>query len=161
MLRGPIFLAAAIERGLGAILSAVLGECVFCMVTAGFYGAIVQSLRNARPEWLTVLFVTALLPGLFQVSEFLLHRVGGTPHLRIAEAVSICVSGISALFNWYAMRRGALLVGGEGASFGTDLRRLPRLLIAFPMALPRWLRERRNRPVGSLRNPIHTNPGGC
>ena len=61
----------------------------------------------------------------------------GTPHLRIAEIVSLFVSAISALFNWYAMRRGTLLVGGEGGSFGGDLRRLPRLLFGFLASLPR------------------------
>jgi hypothetical protein len=149
ILRGPIFLAVAVRRGLAATVSAVLTECVFCAFTAGFYGAIVQNLRDAEPEWLTILFVTVILPGIFQALEYALHRFRGTPHLRIAEIVSIFVSGLSALFNWYAMRRGALLVGGEGKSFGSDLRRLPGLILRFLTALPAWLRERGRRSTDS------------
>lgn len=142
VLRGPIFLAASVRRGPFAALSAVVTECIFCMVTAGFYGAIVQSLREAEPEWLTVLFVAVVVPAVFQVLEYVLHRFRGTPHLRIAEIVSVLMGGISAFFNWYAMRRGALLVGGEGGSFGGDLRRLPRLIVSFLAALPRSIARR-------------------
>lgn len=142
ILRVPIFLAAAIQRGFVTSVSTVLTECLFCVTTAGFYGAIVQNLRDAEPEWLALLFLTVVLPGIFQIFEFLLHRLRGTPHLRAAEAVSLVASGISALFNWYAMRRGALLVGGEGDRFAVDLRRLPRLLISFMVAPVAWLRHR-------------------
>jgi len=147
ILRAPIFLAATIRRGFAATFSAVLTECVFCMVTAGFYGAFVQSLRDAEPEWLTILFLTVVMPGVFQVLEFLMHRARGTPHLRIAEMASILVSGISALFNWYAMRRGALLVGGEGGSFASDLRRLPGLLVKFVATVPGWLKRGKTESI--------------
>lgn len=126
------------------MLSAVLTESLFCIITAGFYGAIIQSLRDAQPQWLTILFLTAVLPAIFQVFEFSLHWIRGTPHLRLAEIVSLVVSAISSLFNWYAMRRGALLVGGEGGTFGSDLRRLPGLLLAFFTTLPhRFTRRQR------------------
>jgi hypothetical protein len=143
LLRGPIFLVATIRRGFAVTFATVLTECVYCMLTAGFYGAFVQSLRDAEPEWLTILFLTVAMPAAFQVLEFLMHLYRGTPHLRIAEMVSILVSGISALFNWYAMRRGALLVCGEGGSFGSDLRRLPGLLLRFVAVLPHWFLEQR------------------
>ena len=142
MLRGPIFLAAAARQGWQGSLSALLAESVFCAATAGFYGGIVQFLRDAEPEWLTMLFLTTVLPAAFQVLEYALHRMRGTPHLRLAEIVSLVVSAISALFNYYAMRRGALLVGGEGGSFGSDLKSLPRLLLGFLAALPRRIVRR-------------------
>ena len=144
ILRGPIFLGVTIRRGLGVTFETLLVECVFCMSTAGFYGAFVQTLRDAEPEWLTILFLTLVLPGAFQVLEFLMHQYRGTPHLVIAEMISVVASGISALVNWYAMRRGALLVGGEGGSFGSDLRRLPVLLLKFVAALPSWIKEQRS-----------------
>ena len=140
ILRGPIFLAASFRRGFGAEVSALVTESIFCAATAGFYGAIVQSLRLAQPQWLTLLFLTVVLPAIFQALEYLLHLSRGTPHLRLAEFVSIFVSGASALFNWYAMRRNTLLVGAERTSFKSDLGRLPRLLLGFMTALPRrWL----------------------
>jgi hypothetical protein len=145
LLRAPIFAAATIRHGFAATISAVLTECVFCAVSAGFYGALVQNLRDAEPEWLTVLFLAVVVPAVFQVLEFLLHWFRGTPHLQVAAIASLFVSGISSLFNWYAMRRGALLVGGEGRSFGSDLRRLPRLFVGFFAAVSKWFSRRENR----------------
>lgn len=137
ILRAPIFLGVTIRRGFLVSASAILVECLYCALTAGFYGAFVQTLRDAEPEWLTLVFITVIVPAVFQVFEYLLHRFHGTPHLKLAEFISIGASAISALFNWYAMRRGALLVGGEGGSFASDLRRLPRLILSFVISGPR------------------------
>jgi hypothetical protein len=137
VLRGPIFFIAAVRHGWEAALAALFTESIFCVLSAGFYGAVVQTLKDAEPQWLTGLFLTVVMPVIFQVLEYLLHWFRGTPHLRIAEIVSLVVSAVSALFNWYAMRRGTLLVGPEGGGFGGDLRRLPRLLFGFLAILPR------------------------
>lgn len=137
ILRGPIFFVAAIQRGWRAAIAALFTESIFCLVSAGFYGAVVQILKDAEPQWLTGIFLTLVMPITFQVLEYLLHWFRGTPHLHIAGIVSLVVSGLSALFNWYAMRRGALLVGREAGGFGGDLRRLPRLLLGFLAVLPR------------------------
>jgi hypothetical protein len=137
ILRGPIFLAAGLRQGWRAGFAALLTESIFCAASAGFYGAIVQNLKDGEPQWLTGVFLAGVLPVIFQVLEYLLHWFRGTPRLRIAEMVSLIVSALSAFFNWYVMRRGTLLVGGEGGSFGGDLRRLPRLLYGFLSALPR------------------------
>jgi hypothetical protein len=136
ILRGPIFFAAAVRQGWQAAMAALLTESVFCVLSAGFYGAAVQILKDAEPQWLTGIFLTVVMPVIFQVLEYVLHWFRGTPHLRIAEIVSLVVSGLSALFNWYAMRRGTLLVGREAGGFGGDLRRLPRLLFGFLAVLP-------------------------
>lgn len=141
ILRGPIFLVATFHRGWRSAVAALLTESIFCVLTAGFYGAIVQSLRDARPEWLTAVFLTVVMPAIFQVLEYWLHLSRGTPHLIPAEIISVAVSAISALFNWYAMRRGTLLVGAEGKAFGSDLRRLPRLILGFLTVLPGKLLE--------------------
>lgn len=136
ILRGPIFLVAGLRHGWEGALAALLTESIFCVVSAGFYGAIVQSLKDAEPPWLTAVFLVGVIPVTFQVLEYVLHWFRGTPHLRVAEIVSLVVSALSSLFNLYAMRRGTLLVGGEGASFGGDLRRLPLLLLRFLAFLP-------------------------
>jgi hypothetical protein len=139
VLRVPIFIAASIRRGLKAMLAAVLVESFFCAVTAGFYGSLIQALRNAQPLWLTAVFLVVMVPGVFQVFEAYLHWSRGTPHWRVAEGVSVVVSAISSLFNWYAMRRGTFLVGQEGKRFGSDLRRFPMLLLSFFILLPKLL----------------------
>jgi len=142
MLRGPIFLATSVHRGWRSAVAALLTESAFCVLTAGFYGAMVQALRNAEPKWLTAFFLTVALPALFQALEYWLHWFRGTPHLRPAEITSVGIGAISALFNWYAMRRGTLLVGAEGRAFTSDLGRLPGLILGFLAVLPRKLFER-------------------
>lgn len=140
ILRVPIFLAASFRGGLAAAASAVLTESAFCAAAAGFYGSIAQLFRLAQPQWLSLLLITVILPALFQALEYVLHWMRGTPHLRLAELISACVSATSALFNWYIMRRDTLLVGQEGGRFATDLARLPGLLLSFITALPRrWI----------------------
>ena len=139
ILRGPVFFAAAIRQGWAGVVGALGTEAAFCAISAGFYGVLVQSLKDAEPQWLTAMALAFVIPALFQSIEYALHWFRGTPHLRIAEIVSVVISGLSALFNWYAMRRGALLVGGEGASFGSDLGRLPRLIVGFLTVLPSQL----------------------
>src|SRR6516165_28158 len=73
ILRGPIFLVASFRQGFTGVVLTLGTELFFCAVTAGFYGAIVQSFRLAQPQWLTLLFITAILPGMLQGFEFLLH----------------------------------------------------------------------------------------
>jgi len=142
ILRGPIFIGVTIHRGFAATISALLTESLVCAATAGFYGALVQRLRDADPLWLTGVFLAFVVPTFFQTLEWLFHSIRGTPHLRVAEFISIGVSVVSSLFNWYAMRHGVLLVGGEGRSFGSDVRRLPKLLLDF------------------VQVPLHTKHGG-
>ncbi len=137
VLRGPIFFLAAVRQGWQAAIAALFTETIFCALSAGFYGAVVQILKDAEPQWLTGVFLTVVIPVIFQALEYLLHWFQGTPHLHIAAIVSLVVSAVSALFNWYAMRRGTLLIGREGGGFGGDLRRLPRLLFGFLAVLPR------------------------
>jgi len=149
ILRGPIFLGVTIRRGFFASLSALITECVVCAATAGFYGALVQNLRDANPLWMTAVFLVFIVPAFFQVIEYLLHLAHGTPHLRVAEIISVGVSAVSSLFNWYAMRRGALLVGGEGETFGADVHRLPRLIYDFFAIVPRKIAGRGRRGVDS------------
>jgi hypothetical protein len=143
VLRGPIFLAVTVRHGFATTLSAVLAECFVCAVTAGFYGALVQRFRDAKPLWLTGIFLVVVVPAIFQAVEFLVHLIHGTPHLRLAEIISLVVSAGSSLFNWFAMRRGALLVGREGHSFGSDMRQVPKLVVDF-VALP-WQAARNSR----------------
>jgi len=142
MLRVPVFALAAARRGLGAILLATLIEAAVCGFNAGCYAAVVQGLRDRKPVWLTALFISVILPAIGQVIEYQVHVWRGTPHAIPAVIVSTVLAALSSLFNWYAMKRGTLLVGGEGNSFSTDLRRIPLLLYRFLLLGPRWLLRR-------------------
>ena len=142
MLRVPVFAVAASRRGLEAVAAAVLTEAVVCGFNAGCYAAAVQAIRNRKPLWLTALMIAVGLPLLGQVIEYQAHAWRGTPHRIPAVIVSAVLSALSSLFNWYAMRRGALLVGNEGRSFSNDLRQIPSLLGHFLMLGPRWVLRR-------------------
>lgn len=141
--RAPIFLLSGLRGGWRGALSAMLVESAFRAVTSGFYGAATQALRRFQPEWLALVLILVVLPGVVQVLEALLHWLRGTPNLTAGLGISLLVTAISCLFNFYAMRRGALLTGGEGQSFGRDLARIPRLIGGFiaagPVALWRLL----------------------
>jgi hypothetical protein len=48
---------------------------------------------------------------------------------------------VSTLFNFYAMRRGALAVGRDTPSMLDDLRAMPRLITGFLAAVPLGIRR--------------------
>lgn len=141
--RAPIFFFTSLRGGLTGALSAMLIESLFRTVTSGFYGAATQALRRFQPEWLAFTLILVVLPGLVQLLEAAMHWLRGTHNLKAGLWVSLTVTAISSLFNFYAMRRGTLLTGGEGQSFGRDLKRIPLLIGGFlaagPVALWRLL----------------------
>jgi hypothetical protein len=131
--RGTLFFITNISAGLTAALSAMSIESAFYISTAGFYGAITQAFRKAQPPWA----VMVLQPTLNHSLEFTLHWIGGTEKLARSVTASICFSLLSAVFNLFAMRRGALIVGEGRQSLIADLRRMPLIIFEFITAIPR------------------------
>ncbi len=121
---------------------AALMESIFCALGVGIYNALVQILKDATPQWLTVTLLTVVFPGILQAVEYILHGLRGTPHLHAAAAISLCVGAMATLFNWFAMRRGVMLVGEESGGLWSDLRRMPIVFFNFVAALPRWIAQR-------------------
>jgi hypothetical protein len=137
--RAPIFFLTTLKAGWRTALSAFVVEGLFRAATSGVMGAITQAVRNLNPQWLALLIVLAIVPGVVQALELLVHWLRGTPNLKTGLLVSTVITCISCLFNWYAMRQGTLLTGGEGNSFGTDLKRLPMVILRFIAAGPVFL----------------------
>lgn len=131
IIRGSLFFFSNLEAGLSAASVAMSLESVFIIVTAGFYGAILESFRSAQPAWKAHLAATLLLPTMSHTLEFLLHWTGGTERLATGMMASISLSLVSASFNLYAMRRGLLLTGTERQPFWRDLMSIPALFIDF------------------------------
>ena len=75
----------------------------------------------------------------------------GTQNLLPSILASVILTAFSTLFNFYVMRRGALIVGHGRISLGTDLLRLPRLAFDFVTWLPRYLIRRASRTSDSDR----------
>jgi hypothetical protein len=136
LFRGAVFLAAIYRSHHAGRVEAVLLEVTYGAIAAGIYGALVQSMRSARPAWMveTVLFL--VVPLLLQLFELATHALFGTAVFRVGLFASAVLTGVSALFNLYAMRRGALLIGKEGKSLVGDLCSLPALALGFVLAAP-------------------------
>ena len=83
------------------------------------------------------LFFALIFPATFQLLDFALHSALGTARFGSGLIASATFTALSAMFNLFVMRRGALLVGREGKPFSHDLLVLPRLAFSFVIAIPR------------------------
>ena len=135
LLRAHIFLAANATAGWKKALGAACAEFLFRFITSGFYGSLTQAFRRAEPAWAGVVAVMILLPLVSHSMELAVHLLRGTPHLRTSIVASVVFTMWSTAFNWFAMRRGALLTGGSPTSLARDLVRVPALLAEFFMAI--------------------------
>lgn len=137
--RGTIFFVSNLGAGLGEAIAAMAVEAALFATLAGFYGALAQSFRHARPAWAATMTVMILMPAVNHTLEYALHNATDTEKIAAGVVASISLSIISAMFNLFAMRRGVLIVGDEKASLIDDLRRMPRVVFDFVMAIPRAL----------------------
>jgi hypothetical protein len=137
LFRGGIFFSVNLKAGWRAAVGAMLAEFVWRTATSGGWGAMTQILRKVKPAWQGVLGAMLVIPAVSHSIEFAVHYTRGTPVLARSILVSICFTQISNLFNLYAMRRGALIVGAEARPLGEDLKRVPALIGGFLMVLPR------------------------
>ncbi|HKQ74697.1 MAG TPA: hypothetical protein VJ810_13480 [Blastocatellia bacterium] len=137
--RGTIFFFANLGAGLGAAIGAMGVEAALFATLAGFYGALAQAFRLAQPAWAATMTVMVLMPTINHTLEYVLHYASDTKKVAAGVAASISLSIFSAMFNLFAMRRGILIVGDERASLIDDLRRMPRVVFDFVMAVPRAL----------------------
>ena len=158
VLRAPIFFFVNLTAGRKAAFGALLTELVLRSLTSGIYGSLTEALRDAEPAWLAGLTASILMPVANHSLELLVHWLRGTPKLAHSILASVCFTVFSTLFNLYAMRRGALIVGENQQSLGHDLRRMPRLIGGFlaagPLAIVRLLKRRETRAI-----PLRTEPG--
>jgi len=139
ILRASLFFATNLSAGFPAAMAALKTELVFRGVTSGFYGALTEAFREAEPPWTAALAVMFLLPIANHSIELLVHWIRGTQNLFSSVLASVILTAFSTLFNFYLMRRGAMIVGSGRGSLGTDLSRMPRLTLDFITWLPRYL----------------------
>jgi hypothetical protein len=167
LLRAPIFLAAYLfqKQGIADAVSVTVALAVFRVIFGGVNGAIIQAYRNVKPAWHAVLTVPVVLAAFSHVIEFAVltvyDSITGTQGKTKAIVVSVIVSIISAVFNLFAMRRGALIVRDESMqSFWRDLIRMPWLIfefISFPLV---WTYKRKRAKLRSAKGQIGQDPEG-
>jgi hypothetical protein len=139
VVRGIIFFLANVSSGWGAAFGAMAAEWMYRALASGFYGAMTQHLSEVEPEWEAAICVMILLPLCSHSVEFLVHWLRHTPHLKASIISSISFTVVSTLFNFYAMRRGALLVGKNAKSMAADMRAMPRVIAGFVAVGPLWV----------------------
>jgi len=147
--RAPVFFATNLSAGWRLAMSAMFVEGIFRAFTSGFYGAFTQLLRNLQPAWIPVVILAVITPLLLQALEIAFHVFAGTPNLRQSAVISTVITAGAALFNLFAMRRGALLTGAEGQSLGKDLKSLPLVIFEFVSA-PWSALTKRAKPKSGL-----------
>jgi hypothetical protein len=160
LLRAPIFFFTYFfkKEGLKVAIGAAIAQSVFRFLFGGINGSIIQSFRRVEPAWHAVLTVPLILAAISHVIEYIVQHVYdlnvGANGKASAIAVSVIISIISAVFNLFAMRRGALLVKDESRqSLGRDLIRMPWLIfefISFPLV---WTYKRKRAKVHALKTP--------
>lgn len=121
--RSPAFFAKSVQGG--------FTEFALLAIVAGFTGAWIQRVRLAQNPLWTRVVVLFLVPLCLHLSEAVVHTIAGTPGRKTGILVSMTLSAVSCAFNWHVMRHGAMLAGGRGDSFWTDLRRVPGLILSF------------------------------
>ena len=160
LLRAPIFFFTYFfkKEGVKVALGAALAQSIFRFVFGGVNGSVIQSFRRVEPAWHAVLTVPLVLATFSHVIEYIVQyfydQNVGSKGKASAIAVSVIISIISAVFNLFAMRRGALLVKDESRqSLGRDLIRMPWLIfefISFPLV---WTYKRKRAKVHALKTP--------
>ncbi len=131
ILRVPIYVITTAKSGWQSASLAGLVELVFTTGAAGVYASFTQAVRFAQPQATVGFLLLIVLPAIMLVLDGVVHWVMRTPHLVAGVTASIVVSVLCSAFNWYSMRRGTLLVGREGRSFGNDIAALPILIAKF------------------------------
>lgn len=154
LVRSSIYLIVyAIRHETGVvILTAVVFESISRFLTTGVAGALVQSFRKATPIWLANAIVSIALPAFSHTVEYLTHYTQEKYFSDMFAAsqnsgrentfpISVIFSVVSVLFNLYAMRAGALLVGAgkETQTLGRDLMQIPNLIWNFIGVLPNMI----------------------
>jgi hypothetical protein len=134
--RAWVFFFANLTAGWRAALGAMFAEFVFRGITSGFYGAMTQNFRAVQPAWSGALTVMVLLPLSSHSLEFLVHWLRHTPKLFTSIVSSVCFTVVSTLFNWYAMKRGAMVVGADAQTLGRDMMAMPSIIGSFVAGPP-------------------------
>ena len=157
LFRAPVFLISTQRHGLETMATAGIVESIFRIAITGIDASITQAVQRAEPQWAVAIVVLAAIPAMTVALEAVVHLLAATPNLRAGLLASLILSVLSSGFNWYSMRKGALLVGQKADSFATDLARMPMLIGRFALGpvLILW-RGMRGMKVIFRRNPART-----
>jgi hypothetical protein len=124
VMRGTIFFFTTLGSGLAVAVRTLLVDATFRIPLAGVCAAVIQEVRCATPGWAALAVALIGVPLVAHAIEITVHSFAGTPWLWRGVAGSIGLSIVSSAVELLLMRHQILLVGPEGGSLGSDLRRL-------------------------------------
>src|ERR1051326_6577737 len=93
--RALIFFFVNLTAALHVAVAALLTELAFRGVASGFYGAITEAFRFAKPEWAASILAMILLPLTGHSLELAVHFLRGTAKLRTSVLACICFTAVS------------------------------------------------------------------
>lgn len=132
IMRGSIYFFTHISLGWRAAFSAMSVEFLFRVFNSGATSSIAQAFRSAQPHWLANTIIMVGFPAYAHIIEYTLHTLNGDKNVNKSIVFSIIFSALSAIFNLYAMRRGAMLVkDAEQQPFWRDLKKMPVIFAEF------------------------------
>lgn len=130
--RGLIYFFTHISLGWRAALSAMSVEFLFRVFNSGVSSSVGQAFRAAQPKWLATVIVMFMFPAYAHTVEFALHTLNGDKNVNKSIVISIGFSMLSAIFNLFVMRRGALLVKDkQQQSLWSDIKKMPGIFVEF------------------------------
>jgi hypothetical protein len=131
-MRGAIFFAVTLDRGLATAGRTLLVDAAFRIPMAGLCAAVIQEVRWAEPRWAAVAVAVLAVPAAAHAIEIAVHSLAMTPWLWRGVGASIALSVVSSAVQLFLMRHHIMLVGPGSGSLSSDIRRLARVLGSDP-----------------------------
>ncbi len=111
----------------------------------GVSGAYFQHIRKRKLNLVSGILVIVFIPFVIQSANYYYHLFLHTPNLEENTIVSILLTSVGTLFDWYAMTRGAFVAEEDIQPFSADLLALIPLIRDFILGPIRWLPEQWKR----------------
>jgi hypothetical protein len=134
-------------------------EAAFVLLTCGFFSALQQQSLELRTERLAWLACVVVVPLASLGMDAGLHFWLDGRRTEQLGLTALAFTLVSATFHWHMIRNGALLVGEEAHTLGTDLRRIPRLLVSYFSAPVAWVSAMVTVRSGEAAATLEAAPG--
>ena len=140
LVRGAVCLVALPGLTLHARQYFGLVEFVFVLATSGFSTALQQQSLEVKSRHLGWILCVLVIPFVALGLDAGVHLwLNGAIGMQIG-LLAVIVTLVSAMFHWFIMSKGAMLVGEQARPLSEDLMAMPRLTVQFVTepALAMW-----------------------
>ncbi len=131
LIRGGACVAALTGLTMHARQSFGLVEFAYVLATSGFASALQQQslgVKDRRMGWvLCVVLIPFASLGLDALCHLWINGIGG----KQIGVIACIFTLVSAMFHWFIMSKGAMLVGEDSRPLLDDMLRMPKLTVLF------------------------------